>query len=128
VGQVAETAKALNIPFDLYDDPRSGTAQKTDQKSGYRTCSLLCVPVLNPDGELIGVTQLINKKQPSEFPGVKPVYGSDVPDCFCCSFDEADEKYMQIFNNQAGVILQNAELLAAVRRQERTLRGNLGTD
>jgi GAF domain-containing protein len=41
------------------------------------------------------------------------------------SFDESDQKYMQIFNNQAGVILQKAELLAAIKRQEQTLRDNL---
>jgi GAF domain-containing protein len=34
---------------------------------------------------------------------------------------------MQIFNNQAGVILQNAELLAAVKRQELSLRDNLSS-
>ncbi|HEY9642012.1 MAG TPA: GAF domain-containing protein, partial [Coleofasciculaceae cyanobacterium] len=126
-GKVAETGKALNIPFDLYDHPDSATSQKTDQKSGYRTCSLLCVPVLNPDGELIGVTQLINKKQSDNFLDIKPLYGSEVPDCFHASFTETDQKYMQIFNNQAGVILQNAQLLSAIRRQERTLRGNLET-
>jgi GAF domain-containing protein len=124
-GKVAETGKALNIAFDLYDHPNSGTARSTDQKSGYRTCSLLCMPVHNPDGELIGVTQLVNKKQPGSPSEVKPVYGNDIPDCFRTSFDETDQKYMQIFNNQAGVILQNAELLAAVRQQEQTLR-NLG--
>jgi GAF domain-containing protein len=32
---------------------------------------------------------------------------------------------MQIFNNQAGVILQNAELFAALKQQERSLRDNL---
>lgn len=124
-GKVAETAKALNIPFDLYSHPDSETAKHTDRRTGYRTCSLLCVPILNPDGELIGVTQLVNKKASCDLPGVKPVYGSEIPDCFRASFDETDQKYMQIFNNQAGVILQNAELLAAVRRQEQTLRGNI---
>ncbi|NJP09077.1 MAG: GAF domain-containing protein [Leptolyngbyaceae cyanobacterium RU_5_1] len=125
VGKVAESGRALNIPFDLYDHPNSETAKKTDLKSGYRTCSLLCVPVLNPDGELIGVTQLINKKKPGDFPDTNPVYGEEIPDCFQTSFDETDQKYMQIFNNQAGVILQNAELLAAVRQQEQALLGNL---
>ncbi|HEY9906036.1 MAG TPA: GAF domain-containing protein [Thermosynechococcaceae cyanobacterium] len=126
VGKTAETGKILNVPFDLYNDADSQTSQRTDQQSGYRTCSLLCVPVLNPDGELIGVTQLVNKKTPGESSGTKLVYGAEVPDCFQASFDATDQKYMQIFNTQAGVILQNAELLAAVRRQELTLRGNLG--
>jgi GAF domain-containing protein len=44
------------------------------------------------------------------------------------SFDESDQKYMQIFKNQASVILQNAELLAAIKRQEQTLRNNLSVE
>jgi GAF domain-containing protein len=125
-GKVAKTSKALNVPFDLYDHPDSSTAKKTDQKTGYRTCSLLCVPVFNPDGELIGVTQLVNKRKADDFS--RPQRGEDkIPECFQTSFDETDQKYMQIFNNQAGVILQNAELLAAIRHQEKTLRGSLST-
>lgn len=122
-GKVAESAKPLNIPFDLYDHPGSETAKKTDAKTGYRTCSLLCMPVFSPDGDLIGVTQLINKRKPGEFPEYNPDDGVEVPDYWQASFDESDQKYMQIFNNQAGVILQNAELLAALKRQERSLLG-----
>jgi GAF domain-containing protein len=124
-GKVAESGKPLNIPFDLYGHPDSETAKKTDKKSGYRTYSLLCMPVFSPDGELLGVTQLVNKKKPGDFPDYDPADGMEAPEYFQVSFDESDQKYMQIFNNQAGVILQNASLLEAVRRQEQTLRDNL---
>ncbi|MEW6491849.1 MAG: GAF domain-containing protein [Cyanobacteriota bacterium] len=127
VGKVAESGKPLNIPFDLYGHPDSETAKKTDQKSGYRTYSLLCMPVFSPDSELIGVTQLVNKKKPGDFPEYDPCEGIEAPEHFRVSFDESDQKYMQIFNNQAGVILQNASLLKAVREQEIVLRGNLGS-
>ncbi len=123
-GLVAQTCDPLNIPFDLYGHPGSETARKTDQKSGYRTYSLLCMPVFSPDGELIGVTQLVNKKKPGEFLEYNPADGIEAPDYLQVSFDENDQKYMQIFNNQAGVILQNAELLAAVKRQEISLLDN----
>jgi len=53
--------------------------------------------------------------------------GEEAPAHFWISFDESDQKYMQIFNNQAGVILQNAELLAAVKRQELSLRDSLSS-
>ncbi|MDX2228150.1 MAG: GAF domain-containing protein [Leptolyngbyaceae cyanobacterium bins.349] len=119
-GRVAVTGQALNIPFDLYDHPDAAIARQTDQQTGYRTCSLLCLPVLNPDGELIGVTQLINKKIGTETP--TPTYGQAIPETFHTSFDDTDQNYLQLFNNQVGVILQNAELLAAVRRQEAALR------
>ena len=126
-GKVAEMGIPLNIPFDLYDYPDSETAKKTDRKTGYRTCSLLCMPISNPDGELIGVTQLINKKKSGDYPDYNPLEEEEeeVPDYLQVSFDQSDQKYMQIFNNQVGVILQNWELLAAVKRQEETLRDNL---
>jgi len=124
-GKVAEMCVPLNIPFDLYEYPDSETAKRTDRTTDYRTCSLLCMPVWNPDGELIGVTQLVNKKKSGDFADCNPGDTSVVPDCFQTSFDQNDQRYMQVFNNQVGVILQNAELLAAVRRQEQTLRDNL---
>ncbi|WP_367997193.1 AAA-like domain-containing protein [Planktothrix pseudagardhii] len=126
-GKVAEIGVTLNIPFDLYDYPDSGMAKKTDTKTGYRTCSLLCMPVWNPDGELIGVTQLVNKKQLVEEDDQVLSYNSQVPEAFRVSFDGNDQKYMQIFNNQVGVILQNAELLAAVKFQEQSLREKFNT-
>lgn len=124
-GNVAETGRSLNIPFDLYDQPNAAIAKHTDQQTGYRTCSLLCLPVFNPDHELIGVTQLVNKKKSGDGSHATPIYGQAVPDCFQTSFDETDQNYMQLFNNQVGIILQNAELLAAIRRQEEALRENL---
>ena len=33
-----------------------------DQKTGYKTHSLVCMPVCNYDGEVIGVAQIINKR------------------------------------------------------------------
>ncbi|MEQ8382261.1 MAG: GAF domain-containing protein [Coleofasciculus sp. A1-SPW-01] len=125
-GQVAMTGEPLNIPFDLYDHLNSETAKKTDQKTGYRTCSLLCMPVFSPDGDLLGVTQLVNKRKPGESWEFETLMLSEtVPEYFQTSFDDSDQKYMQIFNNQVGVILQNAELLAALKRQEESLRGNV---
>lgn len=130
-GKVAQSGKPLNIPFDLYGYPGSETARKTDLKTGYRTYSLLCMPVFSPDGDLIGVTQLVNKKKPGEFPEndstseIVSVNNGVAPDHFQASFDESDQKYMQIFNNQAGVILQNAQLLAALKQQELSLQDSL---
>ncbi|MDY7014558.1 MAG: GAF domain-containing protein, partial [Cyanobacteriota bacterium] len=119
-GKVAQTGAPLNIPFDLYDSPDSEVAQKTDRASGYRTCSLLCMPVWNPDGELIGVTQLVNKRS-RDRRADSPLSHSDIPSQFRTSFDQSDRQYMQVFNNQVGVILQNAELLAALKQQAETL-------
>jgi adenylate cyclase len=121
-GIVAASGKKLNIAFDLYYDPDSDTAKKLDQQNGYRTCSLLCMPVFNADQQLIGVTQLVNKKKTGDFPPYNPAAWPKAPDCFQASFDRNDEEFMEAFNIQAGVALQNAQLFATVKQQEQMQR------
>lgn len=105
VGMVAQTGQPVNISFDLYDHPSSEIARKTDEKTRYRTCSLLCMPVLGSDGELLGVTQLVNKRKLGDYPEYDSADWPTVPDYFQASFDEKDQKDMEIFNNQVGVVL-----------------------
>ncbi|HAX90515.1 MAG TPA: adenylate/guanylate cyclase domain-containing protein [Cyanobacteria bacterium UBA11370] len=90
-GYVASTGQPLNIP-DAYKDPRFDPS--TDQKTGYVTRTILCMPVFNSAGDLIGVTQLINKQQGS--------------------FTSSDEEFMRAFNIQAGIALENAKLFESV--------------
>ena len=121
-GQVAVTGQPINIGFDLYDHEGSETSKGTDKKSGYRTCSLLCMPVFNADDELIGVTQLINKKKPGEFAPYNPDDWPKAPECWKASFDRVDQEFMKAFNIQAGVALQNAKLFDTVKQQEQMQR------
>lgn len=121
-GQVATSGKPLNISFDLYEHPGSETSKKTDQKTKYRTCSLLCMPVFNSDGELIGVTQLINKKKTNDHPPYDPATWPEAPEFWKASFSRSDQEFMEAFNTQAGVALQNAKLFATVRQQEQLQR------
>jgi GAF domain-containing protein len=104
-GKVAQTGQPLNIPFDLYEHPDSDIARRTDAKTHYRTCSLLCMPVLSCDGELLAVTQLVNKRQGDDKTEYDPSQWPQVPDYFKASFDENDQRDMEIFNNQVGVVL-----------------------
>ncbi|MEL7035157.1 MAG: GAF domain-containing protein [Cyanobacteria bacterium J06592_8] len=90
-GFVASTGQILNIT-DAYTDPRFDPS--VDQKTGYRTRNILCMPVYNSEGELIGVTQLINKHKGS--------------------FTNSDEEFLRAFNAQAGIALQNAQLFENV--------------
>jgi adenylate cyclase len=121
-GQVATTGEPLLIPFDLYDHPNSKTSKESDQKTGYRTCSLLCMPVFNADGELIAVTQLLNKKRQGDYPDYDPVNYPEAPDVWKSSFNRSDQEFMQAFNIQAGVALQNAKLFNTVKQQEQMQR------
>jgi adenylate cyclase len=117
-GQVAESSEPLLIPFDVYDDPRAATSRATDEKTGYRTCSMLCMPVFNSDKILIGVTQLVNKKRQGEFPPYNPADWPHAPEQWKASFNRNDLDFMKSFNIQAGVALQNAKLFAEVKQQE----------
>lgn len=60
-GEVAQTLKPVNIPFDFFDDPRSQQAKQQYEKTGYRTYTMLTLPLLSDKGELVAVIQLINK-------------------------------------------------------------------
>ncbi|MEG4808509.1 GAF domain-containing protein [Microcoleus sp. F8-D3] len=117
-GIVAQSSEPLLIPFDVYDDPRAATSKEVDQKSGYRTCSMLCMPVFNSDKKLIGVTQLVNKKKQGEFPPYNPADWPHAPEQWKASFNRNDMEFMKAFNIQAGVALQNAKLFAEVKQQE----------
>ncbi|KAH9245058.1 hypothetical protein BASA81_017475 [Batrachochytrium salamandrivorans] len=62
-GYVAQTRQGLNIR-DAYADPRFNPA--VDKQTGFKTNSLLCLPIFGPIGEdgqpeLVGVVMLVNK-------------------------------------------------------------------
>ena len=58
-GWVAESGEIVNIP-DAYNDQRFQPA--VDSRSGYRTQSILCAPMRNNQGDIVGVLQVLNKK------------------------------------------------------------------
>ena len=57
-GAVAATGEPV-ILHDAYADPRFD--RSVDQKTGYHTRSMLCVPIRNREKKIVGVLQLINK-------------------------------------------------------------------
>ena len=60
IGWAVEHDELVNIA-DAYADPRFH--REVDQRTGYRTRSMLCAPVKNLEGEVIGATQVINKHE-----------------------------------------------------------------
>ena len=91
VGYVATSGQVLNIA-DAYQDDRFNP--DADRRTGYRTRTILCMPVFDSGSKLIAVTQLINKAQGT--------------------FNTSDEAFMKAFNIQAGVALENAKLFESV--------------
>ena len=58
-GWVALHDSTVNIP-DAYSDPRFDST--SDRKMGFKTRNILCGPLKNLQGELVGVIQVINKR------------------------------------------------------------------
>ncbi len=92
-GYVAQTGKTVNIQ-DAYNDPRFN--QETDRRTGYRTHSILCVPMLNKMNEVIGVLQVLNKRD-----GV---------------FTREDEELLLALSSQGAVAIENAILYEDIQR------------
>src|SRR5438128_2000180 len=58
-GHVFQTGEPI-IAADAYADPRFNPS--VDERTGYRTESIICVPVRTLSGETIGVMQCLNKR------------------------------------------------------------------
>ena len=84
-GHVVETGEILNI-HDAYAHPLFN--REVDEKTGYRTRNILCIPVRDTGGKATGAMQLLNKK------GTGP-------------FGEADEREVTSFAASMGVILES---------------------
>lgn len=112
-GYVAVQGTAVNVA-DAYELP-AGTpysiSKSFDLKSGYRTKSMLVVPMRDHQGEIIGVIQLINKKtEPAAI--LKP---SSLVDRLVVSFDDLDLDLVMSLASQAAVALVNTRLIEDIR-------------
>ena len=95
-GFVAETGEIVNIP-EAYNDPRFNP--EVDKRTGYRTHNMLCMPMRNKDGMIIGVFQLLNKK------------GGP--------FGKEDEQFIDALSSHASVAIENARLAQEMVKSER---------
>lgn len=96
VGESLASREIINIP-DAYEDPRFKGA--LDQSTGYKTESVLNVPLLGWEKQPVGVLQLMNK-----FTGV---------------FDQNDERVAATLAAQCAVAVQRAQLMEALLLNER---------
>ncbi|MFN7987436.1 MAG: GAF domain-containing SpoIIE family protein phosphatase [Thermoanaerobaculia bacterium] len=96
-GLVARTGETVAIA-DAYEDPRF--SHDVDLKTGYRTRSILCVPLVTPSGNVVGVIEAMNKK-------------GDVP------FDADDEESLRALGSHAALALETQRLLDGELKRER---------
>ncbi|XP_077057637.1 cGMP-specific 3',5'-cyclic phosphodiesterase isoform X2 [Siphateles boraxobius] len=99
VGYVAATGQPLNIK-NAYEDPRFNA--EVDQITGYKTQSILCLPIKNHRDEVVGVAQAINKR-----------CGEN------SSFTEQDERDFSSYLAFSGIVLHNAQLYETSQLENR---------
>ncbi len=107
-GRVVNVADAYHLPpGSPFKFPRSW-----DEKSGYRTMSMLVVPMRDHKDEVIGVVQLINKKRDAKtvLQPVALVSQSVIP------FTSVDEELASSLASQAAVAFENTLLIQNIRR------------
>ena len=95
---VALTGEVVNIP-DVYDvEGFDFTGTRTfDSKTGYRSKSMLVVPMRNHEEEIIGVLQLINAQD--------PITKDTVP------YSTADQELIISLASQAAIAITNTRLI-----------------
>jgi len=113
-GYVALHGEVINLP-DAYhippDKPYRFNA-KFDQQTGYRTRSMLTLPLRNPKGEVLGVLQLINCKRRA---GIR----LNSPEAFereVVPFSERAGRLAYSLASQAAVAYENNKLYADIER------------
>lgn len=86
-GSVAQTGEVVNLA-DAYEDPRFD--RDFDQRFGYRTRSLLCLPIRDRDDRIVGVLQLLNNRDGQ--------------------FTDADVEFLESLSVHSAIALENARL------------------
>ena len=98
-GAAATSKRIVNIP-DAYADERFNRA--VDQKTGYRTRTILAIPLLDHEGELVGVAQVLNRREGA--------------------FDAADERLAEGLAASAAVAMKRGRLIEDRIERERLER------
>jgi hypothetical protein len=108
-GNVAMNGKPFRLD-DVYKDAAAHMLnfdRSFDEKTGYRTKSMLVVPLINYTGKPIGVLQLMNRKPIFEM----PLNSASITESAVEPFDKHDEELITALAAHAGLALRNAQLL-----------------
>ncbi|MGE3109852.1 MAG: PP2C family protein-serine/threonine phosphatase [Phycisphaerales bacterium] len=95
-GEAAQTRRIINVK-DCYSDGRFNP--EIDRRTGYRTRTMLTVPLASLDGTLEGVVQVLNKRGPTGH------------------FTQEDELIARALASQAAVAIRRAALLESERQR-----------
>ena len=100
-GYVALTGVALNLPdvYNLSPDVPYHFSSQFDDAIGYKTTSVLTIPLKRTNGEILGILQIINAQD---------------DDGNVISFTKDDEKIMYHFAGIAAIALERAKMTRSI--------------
>ncbi len=107
-GYVASTNSELNIP-DAYQLSKSAPFQfnqNFDQQSGYRTKTILAIPLTNKQKSVIGVLEFINRKKARSL----KITDDKSAAAYTLPFDTEINVLLQALASQAGIAIENTIL------------------
>jgi signal transduction histidine kinase len=118
-GYVADTGEPLNIPNVYEIDARAeySFSPAFDQRTGYRTRSMLVLPMKNQDDQVIGVLQLINRK----ISRTSELRAGAIDDAVIPYDDESLELTLSLAS-QAAVTLTNNQLYEGLKQNLHELK------
>ncbi len=113
-GYVAMTGETLVIDdaYNLPEGAEYSIARSFDEENGYLTRSMLVLPMMNHEGDLIGVIQLINRKRP----GAPPKLTAATVPQEVIPFDQETIELMRALAGQAAVSVENNLLYESIER------------
>lgn len=113
-GATVLTKKTINIEDVRSIDENSPYSydSKSDEITGYQTRSILAVPMINQNDEVLGIVELINKKKnpESRLSSNKDFLSVVVP------FDEESQALVETLASQAGIAIETAFLYDEIKR------------
>jgi len=112
-GYVAQTGEIVNIEdaYRLTKDKPYTINRKFDEDSGYRTRSILAVPIRNQQEKILGVLQLINAKR--DF-NISLATQEDI-DEQVIAFSARQQEIVLSLASQAAVAMENSRLYADIQ-------------
>lgn len=120
-GYVALTGKSVRVRdcYVLGKDSPFEFNDAFDRQTGYRTKSVLAVPIKTNKDKVVGVVQLVNKVKPYRRrgdPELTPKNVNRVPEKDIIAFSEHDARLMEAFASHAAVALENAKLTEDIEK------------
>ncbi len=112
-GYVVKTGEIVNLEdaYHLPDPVPYKFNRAIDEQSGYRTKSMLTIPMRNPQGEIVGVVQLINAKRrwDAKLTSLSQVVNEVV------TFTLRQQEIVASLASQAAVALENSRLYESIQ-------------